>query len=46
MRWPYQHRSTNPTWETGVEVLAQFFKVMRGYAILLEVNEFFLVIFV
>jgi hypothetical protein len=35
-----------PTWETGVEVLAHFFKVMRGCAVLLEVKAFFLVIFV
>jgi hypothetical protein len=38
--WPCcQRHSTNPlTWETGVEVLAYFLKVMRGCAILLEVN--------
>jgi hypothetical protein len=46
--WPsYRHRSTNPpTWETGVEVLAHFFKVMWGCAILLEMNASFLVTFV
>jgi hypothetical protein len=45
--WPsYRRRSTSPpTWETGVEVLAHFFKVMKGYAVLLEVNASFLVIF-
>jgi hypothetical protein len=35
-----------PTWETGVEVLAHFSKVMRGCTVLLEVNASFLVIFV
>jgi hypothetical protein len=39
--------STYPaTWETGVEVLAHFSKVMKGYTVLLEVNASFLVIFV
>ncbi|PNF39616.1 hypothetical protein B7P43_G05680 [Cryptotermes secundus] len=34
-----------PTWETGVEVLAHFSKVMRECAVLPEVNASFLVIF-
>jgi hypothetical protein len=43
----YLRRSTNPpTWETGVEVLVHFSKVMMGCAILLEVNASFSVIFV
>jgi hypothetical protein len=33
-------------WETGVEVLAHFFELMRGCTVLLEVNTSFLVIFV
>jgi hypothetical protein len=33
-------------WGTGFEVLTHFLKVMRGRAILLEVNAFFLVIYV
>jgi hypothetical protein len=47
-RWPgYRRRSTNPPiWETGVEVLAHFFEVMRGFAVLLKVNASFFVIFV
>jgi hypothetical protein len=32
--------------ETGVEVLAYFFRAMRGCAVLPEVNAAFLVIFV
>jgi hypothetical protein len=35
-----------PTWETGVEVLVLFSKVMRGCTLLLEVNASVLVIFV
>jgi hypothetical protein len=35
-----------PTSETGVEILAHFSMVMRGYAVLLEVHASFLVIFV
>jgi hypothetical protein len=48
MRWPcYRRRFSNPpTWETGAEVLAHFSKEMRECTFLLEVNAYFLVIFV
>jgi hypothetical protein len=43
--WPcYRRRSTiPPTWESGVEVLAHFFRVKWGCAVLLKVNASFLV---
>jgi hypothetical protein len=34
------------SWEMGAEVLVHFFKVMRGCAVLLEVNASFMVIFI
>ena len=40
------HAIGAPTWETGVEILALFSKVMRGCTVLLEVNASFLVIFI
>jgi hypothetical protein len=43
----YRRLSTNPpTLETGVEELVHFFNVMKGFPVLLELNAFFLVIFV
>ena len=40
------HAIGAPIWETGVEILAHFSKVMRGCTVLLEVNASFFVIFV